>query len=466
MRFCGLTVIGGFVFTLVAATASAGVGVWTTNGPPGGALRVVTDPGIPGAVYTEAFRSLDGGMTWQSYGLNPPYGLRAVASGGTVGVYLGGSSADDGAILSSTDAGAQWTLASTIPNPYAYISPTSHVTVDSLFGDPVSSAVVYAVVHQQLASGLFNEADFFERSADGGQTWAVTTLPVGPVQSVDLAINPTTTSLLLGAVSGGVLGFGSPPAVYRSLDAGASWTPVASLASPASPGAMPVYSVRFDPHASTVAYALSPGGFSKSTDGGITFAAVSSSLTNGYRLVVSPTQSGRLFAISGNGVVTSSDGGVTWNPLGTGLPQQGNIYDLTIDPAGTHLYAALTAGVFDLDLTDPGTLTLNAIHPFTISVSATDPHTSQAAPGVATRINDLWGYFSIPAITNNPNNPEVFVKLLDGTAINGEYWFFYGGLTNLEYTLTVTDVATGAQKTYTNPAGSECGGSDTAAFAP
>ena len=41
-----------------------GVGVRTTNGPPGGALSVVTDPGIPGVVYTEAFRSLDGGMTW------------------------------------------------------------------------------------------------------------------------------------------------------------------------------------------------------------------------------------------------------------------------------------------------------------------------------------------------------------------------------------------------------------------
>ena len=69
----------------------------------------------------------------------------------------------------------------------------------------------------------------------------------------------------------------------------------------------------------------------------------------------------------------------------------------------------------------------------------------------------LWGYFS---------NPEVFVKMLDGTALNGAYWFFYGGLTDLEYTLTVTDVATGKQKTYAKPAGSECGGSDTAAFTP
>ncbi len=460
MRFRVPAFSVGFVLTLVAATGSAGVGVWTANGPPGGALSVATDPGIPGVVYTGAFRSLDDGKTWQSYGLDPPYGLSAVTSGTTATVYVGGSSADDGAVLSSRDEGAHWTLASTIPNPNASITPFSYVRVDRLFGDPMSSVVVYAVVLNVLSTGLFNEARFFERSTDGGQTWNNTTLSVGLLQDVDLAINPANTSLLLAAVSGGP-GFGAPQAAYRSLDAGASWIQVTSLASP-------TYSVRFDPHVSSVAYALGAGGFYKSTDGGVTFAAVSSSFTNGVRLVVSPTQPGRFFATTlGNnaGVVTSSDGGVTWTPLGEGLPQQG-AFDLTIDPAGTHLYAASAAGVFVFDLTDPGTLTLNVIHPFTVSLSATDPHTGQAAAGVATQANDLWGYFSIPAITNNPNNPEIFVKLLDGTAINGEYWFFYGGLTNLEYTLTVTDVATGAQKTYTNPAGSECGGSDTAAFAP
>ncbi len=88
------------------------------------------------------------------------------------------------------------------------------------------------------------------------------------------------------------------------------------------------------------------------------------------------------------------------------------------------------------------------------------------ASAVASAGVDLWGYFSLPAITGNPNNPEVLVKMLDGTALNGSYWFFYGGLTNLQYTLTVTEDATGKQKTYTNPAGSECGGSDTAAFTP
>jgi hypothetical protein len=42
--------------------------------------------------------------------------------------------------------------------------------------------------------------------------------------------------------------------------------------------------------------------------------------------------------------------------------------------------------------------------------------------------------------------------------------FFYGALSNLEYTITVTDTATGAVKTYRNPAGTYCGGLDDHAF--
>ena len=445
-----------FLWIAAAAPLFAADGVWTTNGPPGEAMRVATDPVIPGVVYTEGFRSLDGGTTWQSYGLNPPYGLYAVTAGATSTVYVGGSSGDNGAVLSSVDAGAHWALASTIPNPNEGFAPSA-VIIGSLFGDPTNSAVVYAGIRHIVAFTGLNEFETFERSADGGHTWNATTLPVGTYQSVDLAIDPENASVLLAAVSGGI--FDEPQAVYRSADSGISWTTVNSLPSP-------IYSVRFDPRASNVAYALGTGGFYESTDGGVTFAIVSSSFADGFRLVVSPTHSGRFFAIGGNygnDVLASVDGGVTWSPLGEGLPPQG-LWDLAIDSNGTHLYAASTSGVYVLNINH--TLTLNAAHPFTITLTATDQRTGRTGAGAATKANDLWGYFSVPAITGNPNNPEVFVKMLDGTALNGSYWFFYGGLTNLQYTLTVTEVATGHQKTYTNPAGSECGGSDTAAFGP
>jgi hypothetical protein len=41
---------------------------------------------------------------------------------------------------------------------------------------------------------------------------------------------------------------------------------------------------------------------------------------------------------------------------------------------------------------------------------------------------------------------------------------FYGALSNVQYSLTVTDTATGATRTYTNPAGQFASVADTGAF--
>jgi pimeloyl-ACP methyl ester carboxylesterase len=50
-------------------------------------------------------------------------------------------------------------------------------------------------------------------------------------------------------------------------------------------------------------------------------------------------------------------------------------------------------------------------------------------------------------------NWELQVKVLDGCAITGAYWVFAAGTTNVEYTLTVTDLATGEEAVYHNPQG-------------
>ncbi len=63
------------------------------------------------------------------------------------------------------------------------------------------------------------------------------------------------------------------------------------------------------------------------------------------------------------------------------------------------------------------------------------------------------------------SNVEVVVKVIDGRSLNGNFWVFYGALSNVEYRLTVTDTLTGRQKTYTNPSGRFASVGDTAAFA-
>jgi polysaccharide biosynthesis protein PslG len=65
-----------------------------------------------------------------------------------------------------------------------------------------------------------------------------------------------------------------------------------------------------------------------------------------------------------------------------------------------------------------------------------------------------------------PENIELVVKVLDGRVLNNRYWFFYGALSDVQYTITVLDTVTGVRKRYRNPAGNLCGKGDTDAFAP
>jgi hypothetical protein len=61
-------------------------------------------------------------------------------------------------------------------------------------------------------------------------------------------------------------------------------------------------------------------------------------------------------------------------------------------------------------------------------------------------------------------NVELLVKVIDGRAVNGHFWVLWGGLTTVDYTFKVTDLATGERKEYHHPAGSLLGGNDSAAF--
>lgn len=111
------------------------------------------------------------------------------------------------------------------------------------------------------------------------------------------------------------------------------------------------------------------------------------------------------------------------------------------------------------------TLVLNAAHSFNVTLTATNQHGGNAqGTGLALPQSDTFGYFSLPSITGNASNPEVFVKILDGRGVNGNYWVFYGHLTDLIYDITVTENATGHTKTYHKDAGVTPGGAITTDF--
>jgi PKD repeat protein len=119
-----------------------------------------------------------------------------------------------------------------------------------------------------------------------------------------------------------------------------------------------------------------------------------------------------------------------------------------------------------MSVTASETLRIISSHPFDVTLSATDPRTGATGQGQVISQTDIYGLFSIPDITGNAGNPEVIVKMVDASGIGQSYWVFYGALTDLTYTLTVTEVATGHTKTYHNAqvGSTVCGQFDTSGF--
>jgi ELWxxDGT repeat protein len=80
--------------------------------------------------------------------------------------------------------------------------------------------------------------------------------------------------------------------------------------------------------------------------------------------------------------------------------------------------------------------------------------------GTAVPLTADTGYFWFFRDTN----VEVVLKVLDGRPLNGNFWVFYGALSNVAYRLTVTDTETGEVKIYENPARRFASVGDTTAF--
>jgi hypothetical protein len=83
---------------------------------------------------------------------------------------------------------------------------------------------------------------------------------------------------------------------------------------------------------------------------------------------------------------------------------------------------------------------------------------AQALQPAVTSDTGLFWFFSA-------NNIEIIIKVVSGCGFNSRVWVFSGGLTNVAYTITVTDTVTGISKTYSNPQGTPSQPiQDTAAF--
>jgi PKD repeat protein len=155
-----------------------------------------------------------------------------------------------------------------------------------------------------------------------------------------------------------------------------------------------------------------------------------------------------LWSFGDGGSSTSASPSHVWASPGT--------YTVQLTAQGTTVDQTVT-------ITPSTTLRMLVVHPFDVTIAATDPSSGAASPGQAVSVTDRFGWFSFPGITSDPGNPEVTVKLLEAPTF-GHYWVFWSAMTSLPYTMTVTDVTTGQVQVYAKTDSAPSGGWDLTSF--
>jgi photosystem II stability/assembly factor-like uncharacterized protein len=442
------------------------------------------------------FKSSDRAASWtETGGAFTPVDVRAItASSASSAIYA----ATDAGVFRTLDRGATWTplngglsnldvkeVVSDPSNSSTLYARTATVVAKSVDGGafwsdlrfgPVSALALS--VSAQSPSSLYAATDDGRlwRSTDGGSNW-LTSTPFPPHAILSIAVDPINPSIVFAGTS---FAFNVTGAIYRSADAGATWTQLFSgINSEIDPEAFD--RIVFDPRDSDTIYATwfdegvpsQPAGLAgvyKSTDGGETWTGIlNDNGPPGRPFAIDPQRTSTIYA----GLQRSLDGGGTFQALTrNGLPPSlSSIDSLAISPsdASTVYAAAVGQGPMPLGIyratfvtcsTDDSALCLGGGR-FKVEVdwqgSPSDPMQKAHAVGASS----LSGYFWF----TDPYSAEIVVKILDGRSVNDLFWVFYGALTNRGYTITVTDRETGAVRTYVNEPGHVGSRADTSAFA-
>ena len=451
--------------------------------------------GVLAGISTGVFRTDDGGGSWErrSKGINA-YELEAVVVDPKTPSTLYVRSFNQG-ILKSSDAGQSWQ-----PVNEGLGGPGTQVGVEMLAIDPVDSRVLYASVYgrgyfKTVDAGLHwapiatpEGAGFFGlsvlyvdpqdpclliaatgegvfRSVDAGSSWVRMGGELGLLGQngelflFDLVREPSAPNVVYAAATQEIVG--SPPlpdgALFKSVDRGATWSVVAEDV---------LYSLAaIAPGPPSVLYAYAYNQIVTSVDGGAHWTQIATTPEPIFRLLVDPRSTQSLFALTITGVLRSEDGGATWRQWDEGLANVA-VADLAFDPQNpARLYLATHGGGLStrLSTAEPcvpseTVLCLNQGR-FRVAVNWKDFSGRTGVGRTRELTTDTGAFWFFSA-----ENVELTVKVLDGRPLNDRFWVFYGSLTNVEFTLEVTDTETGRQRVYRNPSGHFASAGDTDAF--
>ena len=301
--------------------------VWVGTGENNAHSYVVPGDGV--------YRSADAGTSWQNMGLGESQQIGEIVvhpeDPDTVWVAAYGPHRQSGGergVFKTTDGGETW---------QNVLHPSDHTGCWQLHIDPRDPDMLYAVAHQRqrYLSTIVHGGDEsgIYKTTDGGASWTRLEggLPQERVGRIGMDISPVDPDVLYAVVDAAATPGEeeSPKGVYRSTDAGASWTKRSDYVT-----AYPFYMQKLVCDVDDVDRVYAMDIFAQvSTDGGATWKRVGEDKkhVDNHALWIDPEDGRHLLSGTDGGVYESFDRGATWD-FKANLPLA-ECYKVTVDTA-------------------------------------------------------------------------------------------------------------------------------------
>ncbi len=250
--------------------------------------------------YRGLFRSLDGGLSWNSAFPNPIQ-FTAISQDpvNTDTIYAGQTY-----LYKTINGGSTWSQCST---------GLSLVGLSRIVVDPLRRTNLYAAT----LNGVY-------RSTNSAASWLRSSAGLKDVHVTDMVINPLNISNLFAVTWDGV---------YRSTNATINWQTI----TPSFTNFQAV-KIAIDPANPSRLYIAGDGGVARSLTSGSNWTrlTVGFGVTNVLALALDPTDASTVYIGSTAGLHRSRDSGATWEPVTNGLPSM-PIYSLAVNPANPNI---------------------------------------------------------------------------------------------------------------------------------
>ncbi len=212
------------LFTL-SLKAQDGLGIWTTvTTSVGPVFAIAIDPSNTDIMYTGSatsgiYKTTDGGGTWNPSNnglLNTAVLALGISASNPQVLYAGTNFGTNDGVYKSTDGGGSWTRMVTGIQESAK-------GIQAIAVDPLNSNTAYIAVFD----GVTDSPVGLYKTTDGGTNWNPLTNGIGAVKNfLALAVDPVNPDNVYAGTSFAVATSLGPSTIYKSTDAGASWTEI------------------------------------------------------------------------------------------------------------------------------------------------------------------------------------------------------------------------------------------------